>query len=106
MSEEASVELKVVWSGVESLEARAANQFLMQQVRSSRGVVDEIVLIAGHLAPPVTLGPIEEQRAEVEALGSVVVKPVARLSMTVERARELRDLFVRVLEQVEAGVER
>lgn len=98
---DAPIELRVVWDGVDAVPPVPANQFLLQPISTQAEKVDEIVLTAGHLVPPALTGPPDEQRALALALSVISVRPVARVSMTLDRARELRDLLVRVIGEID-----
>lgn len=101
--DEASIEVPLVWPGADELVPQATNQFLAQLVTLRDGTPNELILIAGHVAQPVTLGSPQEQAAMTRALGAVAVKPVVKLSMTIERARELRDLLDRMVRRGAPG---
>jgi hypothetical protein len=86
-----SVELPVLWVGLDEIPVRAVNQFVLQNEAG------EYFLVAGVLTPPVILGTPDRVRAQLESLGHVEVQPVARLAMNERRIKELRDLLNRVL---------
>jgi hypothetical protein len=77
------LEVPIIWVGVEDAQILFANQFLGQVEQQ------EIVLTFGQLTPPVLLGPPERRVQQVERLGYVPVKTVARFAMTRARLEEL-----------------
>ena len=79
-----SVQVPVVWVGVEELPVAFANQFVVQVDRG------EVFLTIGQLVPPPIIGATEEERrAQAENIEFVQVKPVARLVMTPSKLHEL-----------------
>lgn len=98
-------EVSVVWPGVDEVPVQPANQFLGQILRLNTGAPDEFLLVVGHISPPVVLGSPEEQQAMARALGAVGVKTLARVTMTIGRARELRDLLDRQLKSIDEDEE-
>lgn len=83
-SEPDSVEVPVVWIGVDDVPVAFANQFVAQVDRG------EVFLTVGQMVPPAILGKTdEERRAQVENIQYVPVKPIARLAMTPSKLREL-----------------
>ena len=91
---EESVEVPIVWVGVEQEPLQSVNTFLLQ-LDSDRVAV---FLTAGIVTPPPVVGTPEEQRDQLKAYNYVSVKPVARLAMTRPRFEELRALMNRVAE--------
>ncbi len=92
-SDISSIQLPVVWVGLEEVPVRATNQLLAQV-----GGKDELLLVFGHVSPPVVLGTPEQQKAQLERIQFVPVNPIARVSMTRERLGQ----WVNVLqEQIE-----
>jgi hypothetical protein len=77
------IEIPIVWVGVEDARILFANQFLGQVEQQ------EIVLTFGQVTPPVLLGPPERLAQQVERLGFIPVKTVARFGMTRARLEEL-----------------
>ena len=77
------IEVPIVWVGVEDAQVLFANQFLAQIDQQ------EIVLTFGQLTPPVLLGSPEQRAQQVERLGFIPVKTVARFGMTRARLEEL-----------------
>jgi hypothetical protein len=78
-----AVEIPIIWVGVEDAQILFANQFLGQVEEQ------EVVLTFGQITPPVLLGPPERRRQQVERLGYIPVKTVARFGMTRARLEEL-----------------
>ncbi len=79
-----SIQVPIVWVGVEELPVAFANQFVVQVDRG------EVFLTIGQLVPPPIIGATdEERRAQVENIEYVQVKPLARLVMTPSRLLEL-----------------
>lgn len=79
-----SIEVPIVWVGVEQLPVVFANQFVVQVDRG------EVFLTIGQMVPPPIIGATEEERrAQAENIEHVQVKPVARLVLTPSRLHEL-----------------
>lgn len=87
----------VVWVGLDEAPILLANQFVMQ------GDNDEFVLTIGQLAPPVLLGSLDDRRQQAEAIAYVGVKPLARVSLTSERLRELIEVLTTHRDKAFAG---
>jgi hypothetical protein len=91
-------EVPAVWAGLEESPVFFTNAFL--------GVLDdqgEVILCFGQSNPPVFTGPTPEKLAEqASKVTSVNVKPVARLSMSRQRLRELVDVLNLTIRNQEA----
>jgi hypothetical protein len=83
MEEPGRIDIPIIWVGVEDTEILFANQFLGQWNQQ------EVVLTFGQLTPPVLLGTPEQRAQQVERLGYIPVKTVARFGLTRERLEEL-----------------
>jgi hypothetical protein len=77
------IEVPILWVGVEDAQILFANQFLGQVEQQ------EIVLTFGQITPPVLLGSPEQRARQVERLGFIPVRTVARFGMTRARLEEL-----------------
>src|SRR5438874_8480172 len=92
-----SIPLRLQYEGAKDVPILVANQFVTINYEGN------LVLIAGQISPPVLLGSEEEKLEEARRLPHMPVKVVARLAMTLGRARELTDLLQAWLKQI--GVE-
>lgn len=87
-----SLQIPILWIGVEDLPLTAPNQFVGQ----SDG--DWAYLTIGALTPPMLLGTPEEQEEAATRLGYVQVRPIARMALTRKRLVELRDILNATIE--------
>lgn len=83
MVEEHQFEIPLLWVGVEDTPAITSNRFL------SQFEADQFFVSFGQVAPPVVIGTPEEQLQQIERLGYVPIKTVARVALTPQRMREL-----------------
>lgn len=103
-----TLNLAVSWKDAENIPIMAVNQFLLQLSAPVGPGADEAILSLGYLAPPILVGSTEEQRQAAQELHHVKVQPVARVSLSKKRLKELADLLNRLLEdsgpdQADAG---
>jgi hypothetical protein len=84
-AEPLQVQLRIDWSAADDVVALFANQVLIQ----SAGPGEEVYLSFGQIAPPALIGTPEEQHAQAQALGSIPVKVVARLTISREKLNEI-----------------
>jgi hypothetical protein len=88
-----SVDLPVVWTGVDDVPMVFVNQILGQVGQQS-----EIILTFGQFAPPAILaGTQEERERQVKALTHIPIKPVARLALTRTGLEQLVDVLHQTL---------
>jgi hypothetical protein len=84
---EKSVALPLVWIGAEDAPILFANQFLAQVQPG------EIVLSVGQVTAPAVIGTAEEQQRQLESVGYVPIKVVARYALTPQRLEELAKML-------------
>ena len=84
--EEVSVPTFVKWSNAQAVDVRPANVFLLQ-----RSPVNEVMLIVGHVAPPVLYGSPAEQQSQAKSLAKAGLETtvLGRYTMTVECTAQL-----------------
>jgi hypothetical protein len=99
MSEESNEyrRLPIVRVGVEDVPVYFANNFVVQHQQ------DEFFLTVGQFQPPILLGTAEERRKQLEELGYVPVKVVARLGLTRQRLVELIEVLQENLRKHDAS---
>jgi hypothetical protein len=88
-----SLQVPLIWVGVDDTKILFANQFLGQVHQQ------DVILTLGQLSPPVLVGTPEERLEEATRLGYVPVKAVARFGLTRQRLAEL----IGVLQQTAAN---
>ena len=76
-------DVPVTWENVEDVPVFFANQYVCQFNQ------DEFILTLGQMTPPMLLGDLEERAEQLQRLGSVPVKPLARIAFTYSRLVEL-----------------
>jgi len=81
------IELPIVFVDAEQFKFDQANIFVIQHS------ADGWFLTVGQAAPPLAIGSPEQQREQLERVGYVPVKVVAKLVVTRKRLEELRDLI-------------
>jgi hypothetical protein len=86
------IQLPGVWVGLEDLSIQMTSQFVAQIAAPN-----EIILGFGQSAPPMIFGTPEEQRAQLQALRFIQVRPTARLALTAFRVKELIDVLQQTL---------
>ena len=84
-----SVEVPLVWTGLDALDTFAANEFLITPDAHD----DLMYLTVGLVSPPVFMGSEEEQMQQLRDLRYVTVRPLGRFALTHERARRLAELL-------------
>jgi hypothetical protein len=87
---EGSIQLPVVWVGVDELPVHHVNQLV--------GTVSpqEVFLTLGTLVPPAIMADTpEERRAQAQGIGFVQIRPVVRVGITEQALRD----FIGILEQ-------
>ncbi len=92
MSTAEPVQIPLVWVGVEQQPIELASHFVAQ-VQAP----DEIILTFGQTAPPMVFGTQEEQATQLRA-SIVQVKPLARISVTTHRLREMLTMLQQTLD--------
>jgi hypothetical protein len=95
------VEVPVVWGDPADLTIHAVNQFAAQFL--DHATLDELVLTAGSLVPPILTGDEESRRAALANLERVEIRPVVRIAMNRARLRELTELLRRILDRAESS---
>jgi hypothetical protein len=94
--EDESVQVPVVWVGLDDQPVLMANQFIGQVEQ------DEIVISIGSQVPPPIVGPTaEERREQLLRIAFVPVRPIVRFSMTPRRVEELAHILRDTLENYE-----
>ena len=97
MPDEEAFSLPVQWIGQDDLPTLAANQFAV----SDNAQWGENVMLIGHVAPPLLLGGVEEQRARAEELEFVPVRALARFALSDIALKSLRDALVEYCAKIE-----
>jgi hypothetical protein len=91
------IQLRAAWIGVEDVPIMFVNQAIAQ--------VDDhgdAILTFGQASPPVILGGTpEEQRQQAESIQFIQIRPVARISMSTQRIREVISALQQTLENQE-----
>jgi hypothetical protein len=88
----------IVWVGADELPVITVNQFILQVDQG------EIFLMAGTLTPPVILGEkLDDIRRQVDSIGFVPIRAVARFGLTRRRLTELIKLLERGVEMYDKG---
>jgi hypothetical protein len=95
-AEPTSLEISLVWIGVEELPIWFANQFMGQL--DDQG---EALITFGQVSPPALIGPPEEQVRQAKQITHVPVKPIARLALSTSRLRELVEVLQQTIENQE-----
>ena len=95
VADEDGIVVPVEWVGVHEASMEPANQFAM----SPNPLSGEVILVIGHLAPPLLIGSPEERREQAQAIETVKIRALARYSMTRKVAQQLRDVFVDFFEE-------
>ena len=90
-----AVSVPISWIGVDESEVAAANRFVM----THNPETEELILIFGHVAPPILLGTEEERLRQAEELAFVPVRTLGRFSMTRPVAGALREVINEHLER-------
>jgi hypothetical protein len=95
------VELSFDWSDADGVEAKVASQFLTQIGMPAGNKPDGIVLVVGHLNPPIILGPSDEARHEQVARygGKLPVQVHGRYVLSRARLEELRNALNELAEK-------
>lgn len=86
-----------IWKSPEAVPLVPINAFHMAVVPLSEGQPGEAVLTFGFLVPPMLYGSAEDQIAQAQAVESVDIEPLVRLTLSVDRAAELRNLLQAIL---------
>lgn len=86
------VQLPLIWIGLDDAPIELANVFQVQV--SAQG---ELLLNVGQAAPPALVGTPEERAAQLQKLGFVQSRTLARLALTPHRVRELINVLQQVL---------
>jgi hypothetical protein len=105
MPEQESIQVSMIWPDVGELPVYRANQFLGQVSNGPDGKPEDLLLTIGHFAPPVLLGPPEEQQVTARALGAVSVRALSRISLSYRQAHALVGLLQHLLGQFPAPQE-
>jgi hypothetical protein len=91
------VEVPMLWVGVDEMSVLTSNQLIGQIDQ------DGIYLTFGMATPPLIMAPTpEEMRAQVERVGYVPVKPIARIAVSRRHLGEL----IKVLKQTAENFDR
>lgn len=84
-----SVEVPLVWAGLDGLATLTANEFLITPDAHD----DLLHLTVGLVSPPVLMGSDDEQMQQLRDLRYVTVRGLGRFALTRERAQRLADLL-------------
>ncbi len=84
------IQIPLVWLDRDDLPILFVNQVMGQL--DDHG---DVIISLGQAMPPAVVGPPEDQAKQVQGLGYVGVKPVARISVSASRLRDL----IRVLDE-------
>ena len=90
-----SVEVPLAWTGLDSLDALTANEFLITPDAHD----DLLHLTVGFVSPPVLMGSDDEQMQQLRDLRYVTVRALGRFALTHDRARRLADILNESLER-------
>lgn len=78
-----SVQLRLLWRGLDEVPLLYANQFVVQHER------DELILTIGQFQPPILIGDAEHRFEQAKQLGYVPINIVGRYAFTRQRLAEL-----------------
>ena len=81
------VSLPIVREGIEDVPILFANDFICQFLG------DEFILTVGQVQPPVLIGSLEERKEQLDRVGYVTVKVVARLGLPEQRMGKLIEIL-------------
>jgi hypothetical protein len=95
------IQAQVSWAAADELPVLAASHFLVQTSITDGDNPKDLVLTIGYLPPPSFTGTPEEVRDAVATLDRVSVRPIARFSVPLGKATDLRDILAQMLEVVE-----
>jgi hypothetical protein len=88
-AESEPVEVPMAWAGLDGIDTRTANQFLITPDPHD----DLMYLTVGLVSAPVFMGSEDEQLQQFRDLKYVTVRPLGRFALTRQRARQLADLL-------------
>src|SRR3974390_78060 len=92
------VQLPLVWDEGETVAVYIANQFSLTGTAQQ-----EFFLTVGRVVPPVTVGESPTERmAQLEKLGYITVRTLARYSMNETRLQELHNLLGALINTLDA----
>jgi hypothetical protein len=94
---ETTLNVPVIWDGVEDVPLVLANQVLGQV-----GHQGEVILTFGQITPPILQGTLEQQAEQASEIPFVSVKPMARVALT----KAGLDDLIRVLQATQKNYER
>jgi hypothetical protein len=80
-----------------NLPVAAVNQFALVVTPVLAGGPGELTLNVGYLAPPSLVGTLDQRLEQAQLIERIEIQPVARLSFSLQRAAELRDIIDRLL---------
>jgi hypothetical protein len=83
---EDSIQVPVVWAGVEDVPILYANTFISQFDPAATG---GFIVTIGQLTPPALIGTPDQVREQAEQVSFVPVRAVARIAMTRSKLDEL-----------------
>ena len=93
---EGAIQLPVVWVGADDLPVHHVNQFVTTVSPT------EVFMTIGTLVPPPLMGSSPEERLEqAKRLDFVQIRPVARVAMTEQSARDLMRILKQTLDNYE-----
>lgn len=88
-TESEPIEVPMAWAGLDVVDTRTANQFLITPDPHD----DLMYLTVGLVSAPVFMGSEEEQLQQFRDLKYVTVRPLGRFALTRQRAKQLADLL-------------
>jgi hypothetical protein len=94
--------LRLSWAEAANLSTQAANQLLVQVDLGPNQQPDMVILTIGHAGPPVVLGSRDEQIEQLSKISEVPVKPVIRVSVSLQRLREWAELLNGTLDKIDS----
>jgi hypothetical protein len=92
-----AIPLGIEWIGHDEIPAQWVNHLAMQRDRET------VQLTFFQLTPPFTVGTPEEQRQQLEAMGTVKAKAMARLLVPADRLQAFWELIGKQLKAKDAG---
>lgn len=85
------------WAALDEAPVAFANVFSIGVVPRQDGSPGEVVISVGYTAPPAVSGTPEDQIRQLEAIGTIAIRPVARIGLSVERLAELSRAITAIL---------
>lgn len=96
-------QLPVTWGTTVDLPVLASNQLAVQVDLDSAGQPDTLILTFGHTRPPIMTGTPEQIKEQAEQLGQVIVVPVVRLGVSIQRMKEFSSVLQQTIALIAAS---